>query len=184
MKCSRIAVPSRASAPLSCPNCDTVEWCFNCAMNPSSAARSKISAGSFDIHLYHSVSTRAVDKLRRDSHLVAERLVRATRFLENNESLPTCFISACRPDRSLVTNLNSMMMLGQSACSAKRSMAVSSYTEDAIAPAFVAPMPRDNASAVARPLPVPSFSTETKQGKPFCLTYKLRTDEPIILVCS
>lgn len=72
-------------------------------------------------------------------------------------------------------------MFGHSACSAKRSIAVSSRAEDAMAPALVAPIARDNASAVANAFPLPSCSADTKQGKPFPFWYKLRTDEPIIL---
>lgn len=72
-------------------------------------------------------------------------------------------------------------MFGQSACSAKRSIAVSSRADDAIAPAFVAPMARESAIARSRALPVPSCSDETKQGKPLPFTYRLRTDDPIML---
>lgn len=74
-----------------------------------------------------------------------------------------------------------MMIFGQSACSAKRSMAVSSRTDDAIAPAFVAPIARESATAMSSPLPVPSCSTDTKHGKPWPFTYNVRTDAPIIL---
>ena len=75
-------------------------------------------------------------------------------------------------------------MLGHSACSksrinqpfdrltgyyipAKRSRAVSSRTEEATAPALVAPIAQERASAVDKPVPDPSCSTEMKQGKPF-----------------
>lgn len=61
------------------------------------------------------------------------------------------------------------------------SIAVSSLTEDAIAPALVAPMALDKARAVANPLPVPSCSTDTKQGNPLPFSYNERTEEPIIL---
>lgn len=61
------------------------------------------------------------------------------------------------------------------------SIAVSSLTEDAMAPALVAPMALDKARAVANPLPVPSCSTDTKQGNPLPFSYNERTEEPIIL---
>ena len=81
----------------------------------------------------------------------------------------------------LNASLKSMMMFGQRACSAKRSIAVSSRADEAMAPAFVAPIARERASASSRALPVPSCSDETKQGKPLPLTYRLLTDEPIML---
>lgn len=64
---------------------------------------------------------------------------------------------------------------------ANKSIAVSSLAEEAIAPALVAPIARDIASAIGKPWPVPSSSTDTKQGKPRPFSYKDRTDEPIIL---
>lgn len=60
-----------------------------------------------------------------------------------------------------------MMMFGHRACSAKRSMAVSSRAEEAMAPALVAPIARESARAIRRADPVPSCSAETKQGNPF-----------------
>ena len=82
------------------------------------------------------------------------------------------------------SNLNIIMILGQRACSAKRSMAVSSRTDEAMAPCFVAPMARESARAISKPLPVPFCSTETKHGKPRPFSWRERTEEPIILrVC-
>lgn len=74
-----------------------------------------------------------------------------------------------------------MMICGQSACSANKSIAVSSLTDDSIAPVFVAPIARDIANASSKAFPAPFCSTETKQGKPCPFTYKDRTEEPIIL---
>lgn len=67
----------------------------------------------------------------------------------------------------LLTHRKSMMMFGHKACSANRSIAVSSLADDAIAPAFVAPMHLESANAVTNAWPLPSCSAETKQGKPF-----------------
>src|SRR5579871_3113116 len=82
--------------------------------------------------------------------------------------------------KTLYASVKVAIIVGQRACSANKSISVSSRALLSITPPFVAPIPRQIASATDHALPVPSCSTETKHGKPEPDSYRERTDVPII----
>lgn len=174
---------------------------FTWVMNPSSAARSNISAGSLDIHLkwrwphasrrrniptFHNtmprLSTRLSGGLQRPLYKRVQQSTSAKHALPNLWPEQHDDVGP----QSLLWNIGISEMSSlcrQQSLPANKSMIVSSRAEDAIAPALVAPIALQMASATWSPFPEPSCSTETKHGKPFPFSYKERTDDPIILSC-